>query len=200
MSILVRRRWLCCHIRKVLRLHLGQGLLQRVTAQNLRVRWPLSDGLGDGRLEALLFPPVPNVPSNLQPMPGRARVHREMRRLNVTLARCCRRSTGWERRETSAILVLRSMSRVGQPAETSAASGASGERAFVRRLCRQHDDGDGKGERGGASGAGLCRRARRVEPHLCLYDLEPSAAKLNERASAHVRLAAIIRQLEATSC
>ena len=150
MSILVRRRWLSCHICKVLRLHLGQGLLQWVTAQNLVVRWPLSDGLGDGRLEVLLFPPVPDVPSDRQPMPDWAWVHRELRRLNVTLARCCRRGIGRERRKGSVTPGTTACVASGQPAEANAASGASGEHAFVRRLRRQHDDGDG-----GASGEEL---------------------------------------------
>jgi Sigma-70, region 4 len=62
------------NIREVLRLRLGQGLPQRAIARSLglslgavngyvgRARraglcWPLPDGLDDGRLEALLYPP-----------------------------------------------------------------------------------------------------------------------------------------------
>jgi hypothetical protein len=61
-------------IREVLRLRLGQGLLQRAAAQSLRLSqgavhsymarsrraglgWPLPDGIDDIQLEALLFPP-----------------------------------------------------------------------------------------------------------------------------------------------
>lgn len=91
------------NIREVLRLHLGQGLPQRVIAQSLRLGlgtvngyvgrarraklgWPLPDGLDDERLEALLFPPVPDVPVDRRPVPDWAWVHRELRRPNVTLA------------------------------------------------------------------------------------------------------------------
>ena len=91
------------NIREVLRLHLGQGLPQRVIAQSLRLGlgtvngyvararrarlgWPLPDDLGDERLEALLFPPVPDVPLDRRPVPDWAWVHRELRRPNVTLA------------------------------------------------------------------------------------------------------------------
>ena len=91
------------NIREVLRLHLGQGLPQRVIAQSLRLGlgtvngyvgrarraklgWPLPDGLDDDRLEALLFPPVPDIPVDRRPVPDWAWVHRELRRPNVTLA------------------------------------------------------------------------------------------------------------------
>jgi len=91
------------NIREVLRLHLGQGLPQRVIAQSLRLGlgtvngyvgrarrvqlgWPLPDGLDDERLEALLFPPVPDVPVDQRPMPDWAQVHAEMRRPDVTIA------------------------------------------------------------------------------------------------------------------
>jgi transposase len=91
------------NIREVLRLHLGQGLPQRVIAQSLRLGlgtvngyvgrarrvqlgWPLPDGLDDERLEALLFPPVPDVAVDQRPVPDWAQVHGEMRRPNVTIA------------------------------------------------------------------------------------------------------------------
>ena len=91
------------NIREVLRLHLGQGLPQRVIAQSLRLGlgtvngyaararraglgWPLPEGLDDERLEALLFPPMSQVPVELRPLPDWAWVHRELRRPSVTLA------------------------------------------------------------------------------------------------------------------
>ena len=104
------------NIREVLRLHLGQGLPQRVIAQSLRLGlgtvngyvtrarlgWPLPDDLGDERLEAVLFPPVPGVPSDWRPVPDWAWVHRELRRPNVTLALLWE-ETGLRRRTGSAI-------------------------------------------------------------------------------------------------
>ena len=90
-------------IRDVLRLRLGHQLPQRAIGQSLRLSqgavseylkrarraglaWPLPDGLDDVRLEALLFPPVPDVPTERRPIPDWSAVHREMRRPNVTLA------------------------------------------------------------------------------------------------------------------
>ena len=90
-------------IREVLRLRLGQGLPQRVMARSLRLSqgsisgylsrarraglsWPLPEDLDDERLEALLFPPAPDVPPEQHPVPDWAWGHRELRRPNVTLA------------------------------------------------------------------------------------------------------------------
>jgi transposase len=87
-----------------LRLRLGHGLPQRVLAQSLgrsqssisgylsRARragasWPLPEALDDeGQLEALLFPPAPDVPTINVVCRTWAMVHRELRRPNVTLA------------------------------------------------------------------------------------------------------------------
>jgi len=46
----------------------------------------LPNGLDDERLEALLFPPVPDVAVDQRPVPDWAQVHGEMRRPNVTIA------------------------------------------------------------------------------------------------------------------
>jgi transposase len=90
-------------IRELLRLRWEQHLSQRVIGRSLRLSqaavseylsrarradltWPLPDGLDDARLEALLFPPAPNVPTEQRPVPDWALVHRELRRPNVTLA------------------------------------------------------------------------------------------------------------------
>ena len=90
-------------IREVLRLRFGQGLNQRAIDQSLRLSvgavngylgrarraglgWPLPEDLDDERLEALLYPPPPNVPMEQRPAPDWAAVHRELRRPNMTLA------------------------------------------------------------------------------------------------------------------
>ena len=90
-------------IREVMRLRFGHGLNQRAIAQSLRLSvgavngylgrarraglaWPLPDDLQDERLEALLYPPRPDVPTEQRPAPDWAAVHRELRRPNVTLA------------------------------------------------------------------------------------------------------------------
>ena len=90
-------------IRELLRLRWEQNLSQRVTANSLRLSqasvsdylnrarraglmWPLPDGLDDAGLEALLFPPPPDIPSDQRPVPDWSAVHRDLRRPNVTLA------------------------------------------------------------------------------------------------------------------
>jgi len=90
-------------IRELLRLRWEHHLPQRVISQSLRLSqasvseylgrarragltWPLPDALDDGQLETLLFPPLPDLPSDQRPMPDWATVHRDLRRPNVTLA------------------------------------------------------------------------------------------------------------------
>jgi len=90
-------------IRELLRLRLSGGLSQRAVgesvglsqgavchylnrAQRAGLSWPLPDGLDDQALEALLFPPPPDIPPDRRPKPDLAWVHRELRRPNVTLA------------------------------------------------------------------------------------------------------------------
>ena len=90
-------------IREVLRLRFTQGLSQRAIGASVRLStgavnsylsrarlaglgWPLPDGLDDARLEALLYPPPPDVATEQRPVPDWAVVHRELRRPNVTLA------------------------------------------------------------------------------------------------------------------
>src|SRR5579864_6739580 len=90
-------------IRDVLRLRLAHGLSQRAIAASLglsigavntylgRARmaglsWPLADDLGDAELEALLYPPPPDVAAHQRPLPDWAAVHRELRRPSVTLS------------------------------------------------------------------------------------------------------------------
>src|ERR1700739_4765206 len=90
-------------IREVLRLRFASKLSQRAIAKSLRlsqgavsgylsraravsVVWPLPEDLDDAQLEALLFPPPPEIAADQRPMPDWAWVHRELRRPNVTLA------------------------------------------------------------------------------------------------------------------
>jgi len=90
-------------IREVLRLRFAQGLSQRAIGASVglstgavnaclsRARlaglgWPVPEGLDDTQLEALLYPPPPDVATERRPVPDWAVVHRELRRPNVTLA------------------------------------------------------------------------------------------------------------------
>jgi transposase len=90
-------------IRDVLRLRWAGGLSQRAIGRSIglsqgavfayleRARraglgWPLPDDLDDERLEALLFPPTPDVPSTERSQPDWAEIHRELRKPGVTLA------------------------------------------------------------------------------------------------------------------
>jgi len=96
-------RLLMRKIRELLRLRWEQHLPQRAIGQSLRLSqgsvseylnrarragltWPLPDTVDDARLEALLFPPPPDVPQDQRAVPDWAVVHRELRRPNVTLA------------------------------------------------------------------------------------------------------------------
>jgi transposase len=69
-------------------LGLSQGSVSDYLSRARRagLTWPLPDTLDDARLEALLFPPPPGVPSDQRPIPDWATVHRDLRRPNVTLA------------------------------------------------------------------------------------------------------------------
>ena len=78
------------------------GLLQHVIARSLKlaqrtvskyfavvrragISWPLPPELDDdARLEALSFPPPPNVPADQRPQPDWAVVHRELHQSGVT--------------------------------------------------------------------------------------------------------------------
>ena len=90
-------------IRELLRLRWEHHLPQRVISQSLglsqgsvsdylsRARragltWPLPEALDDPRSGTLLFPPLPDVPSDQRPVPDWSAVHRDLRRPNVTLA------------------------------------------------------------------------------------------------------------------
>jgi transposase len=90
-------------IRELLRLRWEHRLPQRAISQSLglsqgsisdylsRARragltWPLPEVLDDAGLEALLFPPLPNVPPDQRPVPHWSAVHRDLRQPNVTLA------------------------------------------------------------------------------------------------------------------
>jgi transposase len=88
-------------IREVLRLSQGAGLSRRQVSASAGVplttvndylhpaaaagaKWPLPEGLDDAGLEALLFRHAPR-PREGRPLPDWERVHRELRRKNVTL-------------------------------------------------------------------------------------------------------------------
>ena len=92
------------HLRELLRLHQNSGLSQRAIAHSLGIAqgtvskylwrarqaglsWPLpAEFDDDDRLEARLFPPLPDLPPDKRPKPDWAEVHRELRRQDVTLA------------------------------------------------------------------------------------------------------------------
>ena len=90
------------HLRELLRLRhaglpqhviarslgLGQGTVSKYLsrARQAGLSWPLPPDLDDeDRLEALLFPPPPDLPAELRPKPDWAEVHRELRRPGITL-------------------------------------------------------------------------------------------------------------------
>jgi hypothetical protein len=97
-------RLLMRQVREILRLRFAIGLAQHVIARSLGLSqgtvskylviaskaglsWPLPAELDDDtRLEALLFPPPPWLPTDQRPMPDWAWVHSELRRPGVTLS------------------------------------------------------------------------------------------------------------------
>jgi hypothetical protein len=145
--------------------------------------WPLPEGLTDTALEALLFVRGgPAAGARRKPEPDWASLHRELRRLCVTLmllwqeyragapegygySRFCELYEEWE-----------------SPAVACQASGPSGGRAAVRRLCRPDRRAGRRPHRRGAHRAGLRRRAGCVELHLGRGDLDAGAARLDARA------------------
>jgi transposase len=58
--------------------------LRRAAAAGLS--WPLPDGMDETRLERLLFPPPPSIPSSERPLPEWPDIHTELKRKGVTLA------------------------------------------------------------------------------------------------------------------
>ena len=91
-------------IREILRLRHSSGLSQHAIARSLGMSqgavsnylaaarragltWPLPSELDDDvKLEALLFPPPPNLPASSRPLPDWASLHRDLRRPGVTLS------------------------------------------------------------------------------------------------------------------
>ena len=196
-------------IREVLRLRFAQGLSQRAIGTSLRLStgavnsylgrarmaglgWPLPDEFDDAQLEALLYPPPPDVAAEQRPVPDWAVVHRELRRPNMTLALL------WEEYRGGAgaqdgfgySWFCDLVPRMGRPAEADAAPGAHGGRAGVRRLRRSHHGGDRRGDRRDTPRRDLRRRAGRLQLHLCGSDLDAVAAGLD--CASHVDMLAFI--------
>ena len=181
-------------IRELLRLRWEQHLPQRAISQSLRLSqasvsdylnrarragltWPLPDGLDDARLEALLFPPLPDVPSDQRPVPdwssGAPRSTSAERDAGAAVGGIPR---GDDRR-VRLLLVLRSVSRMGRAAEADVAPGAHRRRAAVRRLRRSHHGGDRRGDRRDPACRDLRRRAGGVELHLRRSHRKPGAGR-----------------------
>ena len=173
-------------IREVLRLRFAQGLSQRAVGASVRLStgavnaclnrarmaglgWPLPEGLDDAQLEALLYPPAPQVATEQRPVPDWAVVHRELRRPNVTLALL------WEEYRTGAGAqdgfgyswfcdLYREW--VGRLKPTLRQVHTAGERVFVDfagQTMEVIDGATGEVRRGG----GIRRRAGGIELHLC---------------------------------
>src|SRR6266542_926491 len=96
-------------VREVLRLKYACGASERVIARSvgigrtaigeyirraavIGITWPIPAELDDTALERELFAPAGYNPPRSKPLPDWGRVHAELRRRGVTLARCCGRS------------------------------------------------------------------------------------------------------------
>jgi transposase len=89
-------------IKEVLRLKFGHGIGIRKIAQSCRIghgtvqeylvrarlaglSWPLPEGLDDGTIERMLYPPVESARQRAMEMPPMEEIHRELKRKGVTL-------------------------------------------------------------------------------------------------------------------
>ena len=54
-------------------------------AERAGLTWPLPEGMDDGQLEQLLFPPAPRIPAEQRLLPEMSSVHQELKRKEVTL-------------------------------------------------------------------------------------------------------------------
>src|SRR5215212_5048784 len=177
-------------VREILRLKYEAGASDRAIARSVGVArstarlcldrlaaagltWPLPETLTDGALEALLFAGAGAMAGQRRKAePDRAVVHRELRRPGVTLmllweeyrattpggyrySRWCELYRGWGSDHWS------------EPAVADHAAGPPGRGAAVRRLRRADGGGGRPGHRRAARGAGVCRGAGGLEPHLC---------------------------------
>ncbi len=145
-------------IRELLRLRWEQHLPQRVIASSLRLgqapvgdylsrarraglTWPLSNILHDAQLEALLFPPLPDVPSDQRPVTDRSAVHRDLRQPNGCLALLWeeyrKAATDGFGARGSTICIAR-----GRAADADVAPSVYRGRAAVRRIRRPHHRGN----------------------------------------------------------
>jgi hypothetical protein len=84
--------------------------------------------------------------------------------------------------------LVRAVSRLGGPAVTDDAAGASRRRAPVRRLCRADCRTVRRAHRRGQSSAGLRRRDGRLQLHLRRGELDADAARLDRFACPRARL------------
>lgn len=90
-------------IKEILRLRYEVGLSNRQIARSCSMgrtavadylrraagaglSWPLPGGIDESRLERLLFPPPPSIPTIERPVPEWPDIHMELRRKGVTLA------------------------------------------------------------------------------------------------------------------
>ncbi len=90
-------------IREILRLRYEVGLSNRQIARScsmgrtavadylrraaaVGLSWPLPESMDETRLERLLFPPPPLIPTSERPLPEWPDIHTELRRKGVTLA------------------------------------------------------------------------------------------------------------------
>jgi len=90
-------------IKEILRLRYEVGLSNRQIARSCSMgrtavadylrraaaagfSWPLPEGMDETRVERLLFPPPPSIPSSERPLPEWQDIHTELRRKGVTLA------------------------------------------------------------------------------------------------------------------
>ena len=84
--------------------------------------------------------------------------------------------------------LVRALPRLGGPAVADNASGASGRRANVRRLCRPDYRGDRRPQWGDPPSPDIRRSDGRLQLHLCRGELDADAARLDRLARSSAGL------------
>src|SRR5713101_353656 len=156
--------------------------LKRLAAAGLS--WPLPADMTDPVLEGQLFTAAGKKQGHRRcAEPDWAAVHRELKRKHVTLQILMGRVHRAQSRWLPLLAVLRAVPRLGVPQFGHDAAEPRRRRQAVRRLRRRHGAGDRRpADRQDPAGADFCRRAGRLQLHLCPGKLDPGARRLDRRA------------------
>ena len=157
------------------------GYLKRAEAAG--VRWPLQEGMDEARLERLLFPPPPLIPSSERCVPVWADIHAELRRKGVTLGLLWEEYRAEHPKDRIPVQpVLRSLSRVAGEVRSLDAAGSPLGREDVRRLLWADGSCDRPENRRNPRGRDLRGGPGSEQLHLCRGHLDAVPSRLDRLA------------------